>query len=264
MAFNNNFVFAVKCGNKVLREVGGGVYLPFGSEYSILMKNLDSRKAVVSIDVDGESVSEHKFIIDGNNSLELKGFEKGNTVTNAFKFIEKTEKISNYRGDKVDDGYIRVEVTFEKHVEEKLPLYLTDVYKWYSPYTYNEPNPLTHRNVCYSNSNMTDQNCTYEYTYDSYGPTPIAYMSNTSCQSKSIDEGITVKGSKQVQDFVTGTTKELEAESSIFTIYLKGYRNVSKKVKAPITTSDKVKCSTCGTNQKSSSKFCHECGTCLY
>ncbi len=47
MTYKENFVLVVKCKGEILRERDGIVTLPFGSEYSILMKNLDHRRALV-------------------------------------------------------------------------------------------------------------------------------------------------------------------------------------------------------------------------
>ena len=39
MMYLQKLAVAVKVNGKVLREVGDTVYIPFGSEYSILIKN---------------------------------------------------------------------------------------------------------------------------------------------------------------------------------------------------------------------------------
>ena len=68
--FKKNFVAVVKCKGKVLREYSDGtIRLPFGSEYSIYLKNEETRKALVDIKVDGENVLKgHKLILDGETS----------------------------------------------------------------------------------------------------------------------------------------------------------------------------------------------------
>lgn len=40
MVYSNQLVAAVKCKGKIMREKKGNIFLPFGSEYSILIKNL--------------------------------------------------------------------------------------------------------------------------------------------------------------------------------------------------------------------------------
>ena len=44
MVYNEKLVASVKCNGKVLREDKDTVYLPFGSEYSILLKNMNITK----------------------------------------------------------------------------------------------------------------------------------------------------------------------------------------------------------------------------
>jgi hypothetical protein len=106
--YKSNFIVAIKHKGKILRENGDEVYLPFGSQYSILLKNKSSRRSLVSIEVDGENVLAGKsLIISGNTSQEIKGFMRDMSVTNRFKFIHKTKEISDYRGDKIEDGIYR-------------------------------------------------------------------------------------------------------------------------------------------------------------
>src|SRR4051812_35487175 len=107
MMFSNKFVAAIKVDGKILRELKDSVYIPYGSEYSILLKNLESRKASVSVSIDGVDVGEGvTFVVEPNSELELKRFVKNKNLTegNAFKFIERTEQIEEHRGVKLEDG----------------------------------------------------------------------------------------------------------------------------------------------------------------
>lgn len=122
MVYSEKFVAVVVCDGKILREkrVDGEdvVKMPFNSEYSIKLKNLNSVRALVSVEVDGKDVLDGKnLIIDANEDFDLKGFLKGYEATNAFKFIKKTQEISDHRGDKIDDGFIRITYQFEKQPE---------------------------------------------------------------------------------------------------------------------------------------------------
>ena len=115
MVYQNKLVVVVKCNGRVLREQGEFVTLPFGSEYSLLFKNLNSQRAVIEIEIDGEDVLDgNQIVIAANSENEIKGFMKGSNVTNAFKFIQKTQQIADHRGDKIDDGFIRVSYQFEE------------------------------------------------------------------------------------------------------------------------------------------------------
>jgi len=73
--YNNKFVASIKCCGKILREDGETVYLPFGSEYSILLKNLETRTAAARIAIDGEDVlDEHMLLVPPYETVELEGF----------------------------------------------------------------------------------------------------------------------------------------------------------------------------------------------
>ena len=74
MMYKNKLAVALKSAGKVLREFKDEVYVPFGSEYSIFIKNLNSVRALVTVSVDGEDVGEGtKFVIDANDSIDLEG-----------------------------------------------------------------------------------------------------------------------------------------------------------------------------------------------
>ena len=115
MTYKNKFIGVVKQNGSVLRENDGYITIPFNSEYNLFLKNLDSRRSLVDITIDGVDVlGGTSIIIDGNSSTELEGFLDGNVVKNKFRFIQKTKEIMDNRGDKVDDGLIRIEFQFEK------------------------------------------------------------------------------------------------------------------------------------------------------
>ena len=110
MTYKDQFVVEVKCRGKILRVKDDAVHLPFGSEYSLYLKNLNSRRASVTISIDGQDVLDNQsLILEPNSSTELEGFLRGTTAKNRFKFINKTKEIQEHRGDKIDDGIIRVE-----------------------------------------------------------------------------------------------------------------------------------------------------------
>jgi len=238
MMYRNNFVVVIKHKGKVLRESEGGVVrLPFGSDYSILLKNKDSRQAVADVEIDGEDVATG-IIVPANNSVELKGSLNGLKVRNKFRFIKKTKEISRYRGDRPDDGLVRVEYRFER----REPDYIYEI----KPYK-TTPIPQWELKECH-------------WTYTS---------NNTSIANQSVlsgltsDAGITVPGAETKQDFVYGSTKTLESQSYVIILHLKGLTNKRKRVRKAITVRTKLRCPTCGRRSRSNVKFCGNCGTYL-
>jgi len=237
MVYLNHFVAVLKVDGKILREKGDIVSLPFGKEYNILLKNLESRKAVCKIEIDGRDIG-NKLILQPNSSLELERFlDQGLDSGNRFKFIQKTKEVREHRGDRVDDSLIRVEVWFEK-VCLPSPIYYAPIIQW--PEWKNNINSTRFTNIsCYS---LSCSNCVSETT---------------------VDDGITVKGSLSNQKFQYGTTGILEDVSTVIVLKLQGYNTNSKLVEKPLTVSQKLICETCGKASRSDQTFCSRCGTYL-
>jgi len=261
MVFKERFVVVVKCNGKILREVNNTVYLPFGSEYSLLMKNLESRKAKVQVSIDGSDIG-NSLVINPNSELELERFLNDLNSGNRFKFIQKTSKIVNHRGDKIDDGIIRVEFQFEK----PLPTHV-DVYHYHhrscgSPWCV----------ICNPVQRWTNTPF-ITYGHQTIGVSQSGISSGLTANVLSsisspipeinADEGVTVKGSVSNQKFYHASIGELEENSFVVTLMLRGYVS-SGKVKTPVSVKDKLECSVCGTSNKSNSKHCTECGTYLW
>jgi len=133
--YHQKMAVAIKHDGKVLREFKDSVLIPFGSEYTILVKNLNSVRAEVRIWVDGIDATEGTaLVVPANGEVELERFIKAGNLNkgNKFKFIERTSKIENGpRGIKVDDGLIRVEFQFEKVVKQDP---IKDYEEWYKGY----------------------------------------------------------------------------------------------------------------------------------
>ncbi len=242
MVYNNQFIVVIKHKGKVLREFSGNVVrLPFGSDYSIMMKNKDSsRKALVEVFVDGkDALDSNSIIVSPEQSVELKGFMEGSIVRNKFRFIEKTNEISKYRGNFIEDGLVEIKYSFEE-----------PQVTWYSLTKDTAP-----RANCYF-SGVSET----KFTASSSDQ-------NISCSVGANECGITVPGAETKQDFQTGVIGSTGFKSSII-INLKGETTTTKakrkRVKKPITVKTKIRCSTCGRRWRSSMKYCGNCSTYLH
>lgn len=239
--YNSQFVVSIKSNNNIMRENKDAVYLPFGSEYSILLKNLSNRKASVRIWVDGEDILDsNSLVIHSNTTVELERFY---TTNHKFKFIEKTEEISNYRGDRIDDGIIRVEYTFEAEIPNIKPYIYEE--KKYDYWRDNSGTPY------------------YRNTWTSDKTTAFCELDVFDISCNTNESGITVKGSESYQTFVEGYINILETTAHVIVLHLKGY-NQNKKVEEPIYVKTKLVCETCGKHNPSNNKFCSNCGTALF
>ncbi len=148
--YANRFIASVRVGGQILRENQGTVTLPFGAEYELLLKNMNNRRAMASVTVDGVDVTDGtKLIIRPNDTISLERFIKdGNFSTgNKLKFIERTGGVESHRGIKQDDGLIRVEFWPEKEkpleIQETIVRrrYVDDYWPW--PRRVYPPDPWT-------------------------------------------------------------------------------------------------------------------------
>jgi hypothetical protein len=246
--YNQKLVASVKANGKVLREFKDTVYIPFGSEYSFLLKNLNVTRAVVNVFIDGENVVPGGLVIDPGRTVDLERWIKNGNLSegNKFKFIERTSAIeAGPRGIKLEDGLVRVEYQFE------IPRPILNIPTWTS-------STLT-RGISGS-------------TGDWASPMGATYSTNASLNSIDVtasaasfqnETGITVPGSKSTQSFQHTTVGSLDPTIHNIVLKLVGDLGDNKPVIAPVTVKAKPKCVTCGKQNKAHAKFCSECGTAL-
>jgi hypothetical protein len=282
MVYHNQLIAVIKANGKILRELPNNntVRLPFNTEYSIIFKNLNSKDALIKVSIDGENVLDNsEIIVRANSSGSLEGFLKNNTVTNKFKFIQKTDQIVNHRGDRIDDGVVRIEYRYARIKPATIQI---------TNWVYN------------SGSVFHPPGCQCSFCNPHYQPKEIfpflrpssssVYVSSsinpavTNCSSDPIaasnsvaindsnfnnirqDEGITVKGSESGQRFENSFIDEVEEQSHVIIFCLKGYKDeeANTLVRKPEAVKRKVSCPTCGTRNKYRNKFCLTCGTALF
>jgi len=254
--FKKDLVCVVKSYGKILRERNNGeIYLPFGSEYTLLFKNLNNRKVAIKVTIDNEDVLDgNNLIVNANDSLELQGFLKGNNTTNKFKFIKRTKEIEEFRGVKEDDGIIRVEYWFEKENNDVYySFWATPIY---AKYNWESPVKITYGNntgVIGQSENASVFSCS-----------SISYSSNSSnisLDSTIKEEGITVKGTPVSQHF-NSIYVDLENQSDVINFKLVGCdEETGDELIAPVFVRTKAICETCGKNCKSDEVYCSRCGT---
>lgn len=258
--YRNKFIASLKLDGKILREQDGSIKLPFGSEYSIFLKNLESRNAVVNISIDGEDVlGGNRLVVKANDSTELKGFMQNQTAKNKFKFIKRSQKIENHRGIHIDDGLIRIEFQFEKlePITQDINYRYCNDYWYYEPHypiaTWNNNNSFYRISDCVGSG--TAVNCGVQNSYT---------VTLDSCDMAVNEEpGITTKGSYIDQEFGLCNTKQLEDQSHVIILKLVGHNKDGNTVEKPVFTKEKIVCPVCGGRNRSLNRFCFECGTAL-
>ena len=235
--YESKLAAAIKVNGKVLREFKDTVYIPFASEYSILLKNLNTTRAVVNVFIDGEDVVPGGLVIDPGREIDLERWVKNGNLSegNRFKFIERTGAVEQYRGVKLEDGLVRLEFQFEQQYR---PI-------WNSTQISSGIYPQGGIMRGFDNAH--------------YGTTCSLNSVTASATSATFDAGITVPGSRSDQKFSTTHVGALESVKHSMVFRLLG----GEAVKQAVTVKHKPKCVTCGKQNKATSKFCQECGTAL-
>jgi hypothetical protein len=253
---SEKFVCSLKINGMYLRDESGVVKIPFGTDYTLYLKNINSRDAVVKVSIDGKDVLDgNRLVVRGNSSIELLGFMKGQEVKNNFRFIKLTQEIEDRLGYSPEDSLIRIEVWYEKAkptVQEFTYVHHQPWYPYWNEYPYGVRwisggghttcgNSMPNVVSCY-NTSYGDANAAATYTSD---------------------VGITVGGKECEQNFGSAYVGDLEDQSHVMVLRLSGYKSNNEKVETVTTTKGTIKCSTCGRENLYKDKFCSNCGTFL-
>ena len=291
--YQNKLAVAIKHNGKILRETKDIVHLPFGSEFSVLVKNLNSKRVKFTLSIDGtNALDDTEIIVNANSETEIKRFIRNGNMDegNAFKFIERTTAIEDGpRGIKVDDGVVRVEFWFE---QDKPEIKINDIYweKHHYRDVYQQPyfiNGITRSGwgPIMGSTGVSGSLGDYGISKGAIASGQVlnqvnqtnASFSATSASAQSLsdvmptkakldmpvnDIGITVPGSKVEQKFTTVFGFVSEANSNTIILRLVGVVG-EVDVTKPITVAHKPKCVTCGKQNNANSKFCSGCGTAL-
>lgn len=304
--YSNKLIACVKADGKVLREQDENVFLPFGSEYTLWFKNEHTRKVQINVEIDGTDVLFNKsLIINAGETADLKGFARDmvGSDNRAFKFITKTQEISDFRGDKIEDGLIKITYQFEKEVTKYDVINHHHHHhhdKWYGTYyppgspwfgTTSNSDPLMGK--IYTNNmnrdslfrdmkrggsslkgetNIGTANAVFGTTEVNLSTTRTtigaSYSANATAQSVvSNDPGITVEGSATKQSFQHGYIGALEDKKHTMVFQLKGLvetgEDESTAISEAVTVKSKKQCPSCGKKWKSAFEYCPNDGTFL-
>jgi hypothetical protein len=288
--YSDKLAVAIKNNGKVLREFKDTVYVPFGAEYSFFVKNLNSVRCLVNIEIDGEDIADgNAFVVPANGSIDIERFLKnGNkNAGQRFKFIERTSKIEDHRGIGVEDGLIRVQFEFERPAAPIYPsTYWIKRDYWDGPYYGHgglgslsgevKTSGFSDTTASFSSGSgvrsssalrsaklgsavpkgLADIQCsTASASASSY-----AAPQNASVVNQVNDAGITVGGSVSDQKFVDAAWFPTDGVKHVMVLKLLGERGQTA-VQQPVYARAKQKCGTCGHMNKSHARFCSECGT---
>lgn len=237
MMHSNNFVLAVKDnGGRVLRELGGGVYLPFHSEYSLYLKNNNNVRASCAVDIDGMDVLGGKeLILAANGYVELERFLVDGNLSSGKKFKFVPQGHSDVQDPSSSDNGI-IKVTFWKE-------------------------SVIDPNQCFGARTPSGEIKTRGILMDSVAMNSYALPDSAclySCAiSAPVSDGATVAGSDSNQNFTVGTfgMKELSSETVLQLTLL------SRKEVLTVKETKHVYCVKCSKKNPFTANNCMKCGT---
>lgn len=254
--YANKLVASLKANGKILREFKDNVYIPFGSEYSFLLKNLNTKRALVNLFIDGEDMAPGGLVLNAGQEIDLeRSIKNGNLKEgNKFKFIERTGAVEKHRGVQLEDGLIRIEFQFEMYNMNQFFINNHSTY---------DSSIMRGSKMSGISGSTGDWAAPMGATYSSISG---AYATNASMDVSlqsmpKNDVGITVAGSKSTQSFTTTTMGVMEGVKETIVFKLLGETIDNKPVLQPVSVKMKPKCTSCGKQNKATAKYCSECGT---
>ena len=292
MMYAKNLACCIKVNGRVLREQNDVVRLPFGCEYSILLKNLNNVRVQFKLQIDGtDATSDTWIVIPANQSVEMERFIKnGNWDTgNKFKFIERSPEVEAHRGVGAEDGLVRIEFKREYVAPYVPPPFVPPVFPydrrrddpWDNPWRRNRDRRL-HRewqlgHVGTRSLRSQASGSSVSSTLKSTADFSTNYMNSAvedTCfvaggaaaagipEAHVTETGITVEGSRSDQHFTTASWFATEPQSHVMVLHLKG-EVAGQPVTKPVTVERRLECSSCGKIHRGDAKFCVKCGTSL-
>ncbi len=276
MVYSNHFVLCILVNGKPQSERKDGIIpIPLGSEYSLRLRNKNSRRSLVKFSIDGEDVSGPGYIIPAHSAIDIhRHFDKDR----CFKFvsIDSPEAIDHGKNDNSDGskGVIQARFYLEKahytppckwpteehhhhhhYYPPSSPVILPHPTPWPHPYTTwcGNSNPGSLLRTC-SNSPEASGSWSNKAASDVWPnlSNPVGTASNMS-----FNEGCTIEGGSTGQTF---REEWFDSESDFVTIrlVLKGIDNACPVV---VSSSSEEYCTRCGARRaRKADRFCGACG----
>lgn len=281
--YSNGFAFAIKCCGRPLSEFvhegGNAVYLPFGSDFELFLKNKHSKRAVVEMLVNGAKVYENgDLLIPGKSQITIEAFQPSQKRLR----FDREGCIGDYSPGDRDNGL--VEVSFR--LEEYTPFYTVPRWDlwippqeihhhhWHKKYDYYQPPMFTSDNTSwFCSSSLSEENAPQTRggglsagisSYSSnvnISATPSPSFTPSVPLSSDLEKGVVVEGSHSNQSTEEISVGPLCSWSTTFRIRLLGSKE-GETVKKAVTTKDtRYKyCSNCSEKHKKTDNFCSKCG----
>lgn len=243
MMYRNQYVLAIRDqSKKVLREIDGKVYLPFNTEYSLLLKNASNSGALCKVSIDGTDVlGGDEIFIPAGSSSDLERF-----ITDGNKASGKKFMFVPLSNSQVQDPTSGSNGLVEVHFWATEPDYYSTPCRSFGKSIRPNSGTFDGGNMMFSASVGSARVSAAAVDYSAtLGATPTA-------------AGATVAGSDSNQKFGTVYGKTKVGEATVLRLQLMG--RVAGETE-PILVNTPLFCTTCGKAVKFTHSFCSRCGT---
>jgi outer membrane receptor for Fe3+-dicitrate len=265
MVYSSKFVVSILVDGKFLKERNDGICeIPFDSTYQIQLKNKHSKRAKASLYID--EIHQGDFVV---NAYDDAIIERPANENASFVFVRPTSSRAIAQGkNKIPEGTKGViKVLWSLETEKQLPVAPYEPYKypiapprdipWKRRYPYDAP-WQPYEPIRYGVSNQTggisSSWASSQMVGCSYNATEQYVVSAQNLQAKSvsrsIEDGVTVKGDRTNQEFTVVYTT-WESDFVEMKIVLKGYDGPPKR--------DERYCGNCGAERNKKHRFCGFC-----
>ena len=181
------------------------VFMPFDTEYSIMIKNNSNGRIKLNIDIDGSNVTNNGLIMSANTVDYIERFVD---IAKRFKFVKSTdEKVAD--PSNLENGVIKIRI-----LKECIPAISLNNYQhfpnndgWYN----NQP-------YC----GLNDRNIGYCSNMNAVGDNMMGSLTTSSLYSSSMESGATVEGGNSNQSFGMTTWGGDTGIETVFTFHLFG------------------------------------------
>jgi hypothetical protein len=269
--YSNGFVVSVKINGVTVGEKDNfKVAMPFDTEYSLMLKNRNDRKAVAKVYIDGEEVTKTgKLILDANSTLNLERYIEDMDNGAKFKFVPLSNNEVKDEGDS-EKGFIEVRFQLVKPTQSQVIMHEEHIYHHKHHYNDYWDYPVYKGPFYYcggvgnsASSSGLNVNNTVSGNFTSLNCNSLATNSNDTVSynakiedNKLIEEvGATIKGSNSSQKFSYSYVGELESQETVIRFQL-----VGTKDKETIKLYKKTHCTKCGKKYDVNDKYCSDCG----
>jgi hypothetical protein len=249
--YKNNFVLTILRDGEPVKELGGKVYLPFNTEYSIRLKNRHDKRALANVSIDGRAATSlGSLIIPPKSSVTLERFLDHSLIEGCrFKFVSLDHPEVDDPSDS-NNGIVRVEFYLERNIKinyDPKPWVpqIDRPWKPWKPWRREDIKWIYEPEATDSTADSAVGNHTYTYCsslFKSSGPSSL--------------KGATVGGDYSNQHFQWGENFPTETIPTIINLKIYSSADQNEVNKTYLASY----CTRCGRRRRLNNVYCASCG----